>query len=84
MTMKAQTPSSISARNGFVAGGKKVEVKYDEATNAALDTVLGGLEFLMKNRQPGDKIVLECRSVSTKKGILSACMVSLTGDSGNF
>jgi len=82
--MKAQIPSSISARNGFVAGGKKVEVKNDEATNAALDTILGGVGFMMKNRQPGDKIVVECRSASTKKGILSICTVSLTGDSNNF
>lgn len=82
--MKAQTPSNILARNGFVAGGKKVEVKYDEATNAALGTVLEGLEFFMKNRQPRDKIVLQCRSTSTERGIISVCIVSLAGNSDNF
>jgi len=82
--MKTQTPSSVSARNGFVAGGKKVQVKYDETNHVALDTVLGSLEFMMKNRQPRDRIVVECRSAPTEKGLLSICMVSLTGDSDNF
>jgi len=59
-------------------------VKYDETNNVALDTVLGSLEFMMKNRQPRDRIVVECRNASTEKGMLSICIVSLTGDSDNF
>jgi hypothetical protein len=79
--MKVQTSSRLSAINGELIRGKRVQAIYENLPDMAQETFLKGLDNLTKIRQPGDKITLQCKSVSTKKGELSTCEVSLTKDS---
>lgn len=79
-TMKVQNSSRLSAINGELIRGKRVQAIYKNLPDIAQETFLKGLDNLAKIRQPEDKITLQCKSVSTQKGELSICEVSLTRD----
>jgi len=78
--MKAQNPSQILLDDGQYAQGKRVQVIWKNQPNIAQETILRGLDNLRNTQQPGDKIILQCKSVSTKKGELTICEVSLMKD----
>ena len=78
--MKAQTPSHLLIKDGQYAQGKKIHVAYEKASNATVDTVLRGLEFLARIQQVGDKLTLRYRQVYIENRELIICEVSLMRD----
>lgn len=79
--MKTQNPLRLTIRNGHYAEGKHINVEYEKADDIASDTLLASVRFLATVRHPTDKLIVQCESVSTEKGRLTACKASLTTDS---
>ena len=74
--MKFSSPSWIEIDDGEYARGKKIQVS-DNQHDAVL-TMLERLDFLLSVQQPGDRITLDCQTVSTRKGDLTECQLSFT------
>jgi len=75
--VKVSSPSWIKIDNGEYAKGKRIQVT-SESQYGAVATIREELEFLLSVQRPGDKVTLECRDISTARGELVACQISLT------
>jgi hypothetical protein len=74
--MRASRPSWV-INDGEYGRGKRIQV-INEGQGDDMPTVLEGLQFFLSVQQPGDRVMLECRDIFTKRGELAACQVSFT------
>jgi hypothetical protein len=78
--LQAKTPSHLVVEDGQYAEGRRIMVTHGTQDDAA-SKMHEELEFLLRIQQPGDKVTLECETVSTRKGNLTSCQLSFARNS---